>query len=244
MKLPNWFKVLWWVAVTAAITAFLLARYPDLVIGRATAADVVGFLVWVGLLLAPVFQEMEFLGFKFKQEVQKLKDEVKSEIQSVRAEIRNAVDIRTTFSPQISIPAPPPDSQLPGLETRIRSAVADALEAQGVRQPPPIPADLQVSDDVMFMFGVRYAIERELRRLARERKIDVASRRLVGIQLSRVLTQAEVIDPALDHAMREVYAVSSAAVHAVDVSPAQVGFVREVGPELVAALRVLGGGAV
>ena len=230
--------------MTATITVYLVARYQDLSAGHAGPADVVVFLVWVGLLLAPVFQEVEFLGFKFKQQVQKLREDVRSDIQSVRAEIRNAVDIRTTFSSQISIPAPPPDSQLPGLETRIKSAVAEALAAHGVRQPPPIPTDLQVSDDVAFLFGVRYAIERELRRLARERQLEVPPRRMGGIQLSRLLTQAEVIEPALDHAMREVYAVSSAAIHAEDVSQAKVSFVREVGPQLVAALLVIGGSAV
>jgi hypothetical protein len=241
MKLPNWFKIVWWLVVTGLVTVYLVGRFAELSAGKAVALDIIVFLVWVGLLLAPIFQEVEFLGFKFHQEVQKLKEDFKSEIQLVRTEIRNAVDVRTTISPQISLPAPPPDSQLPELERRIKSLLAEVLESHGIRQPPPIPTDFQVSGDVAFLFGVRYAIERELRRLARERQLGVPFNRMGVSQLSRALAQAEVIELPLDHAIREVYAVSSAAIHAEQVDQPQISFVREVGPELVAALRAVSG---
>jgi hypothetical protein len=139
MKLPNWFKITWWLVLTGLVTSYLVARYSDLVAGKAVPLDVVVFLIWVGLLLAPTFQEVELLGFRFKQTAEKIREEFKSELQSVRA-----------------------------------------------------------------------------------------------------LAQAAVIEPALDGAIREVYAVSSAAIHAEDVSQAQVNFVREVGPQLLATLSVLG----
>jgi hypothetical protein len=63
------------------------------------------------------------------------------------------------------------------------------------------------------------------------------------VPLSRALVQAGVIDPPLDHAIREVYSVSSAGVHAGDITANQVGFVREVGPQLIGALRAIRGGA-
>lgn len=137
MQLPNWFKVVWWVGLSGVVSAYLIARCPDLLTSRAAPADIIVFLVWVALLVVPIFQEVELFGLRFKQEVQKLKEELKTEIHSVRAELRNAVDVRTTFNPQITIPAPPPDSQLPDLETRVMAAVAEALAAHGVRQPVP-----------------------------------------------------------------------------------------------------------
>ncbi len=244
MHLPNWVKVVWWVGLTGVVTAYLIARAPDLLAGRAAPADVIVFLVWVALLLIPIFQEVEIFGLQFKQEVHKLKEELKTEIHSVRAELRSAVDVRTLFNPQITVPAPPPDSQLPDLEKHVMAAVAEALAAHGVRQPVPVPADLAVPDDISFLFAARYGIERELRRLARERQLEVGARHVGGVLLSRALAQVGVIDPPLDHAIREVYSVSSAGVHAGDVTPNQVGFVREVGPQLIGALRAIRGGAV
>lgn len=241
MTLPNWFKVVWWLLIAGTVTAYLRARYPDLVAGQAVPADIVGFVVWLALLLAPVFHEVEILGFKFKREVQKLREEVKSELSAVRSEIRNAVDIRPTFSPQFNMPTVPPDSQLPALEERVKAAVTEALEARGKGRPEVLPTDLQVNDDLMFLFATRYAIEREVRRIARDWRVEGYGRRPAGVtQLVRELVNAQIIDPRLEHAIREVYAVSSTAIHASeDVSEAQVQFVRDVAPELVATLRLV-----
>ncbi len=244
MHLPNWFKVVWWVVLSGVVTAYLTARCPELLAGRATPADIIVFLVWVALLVVPIFQEVELFGLWFKQDVQKLKEELKTEIHSVRAELRNAVDGRTIFNPQITVPPPPPDSQLPDLEKRVMAAVAEALAAHGVRQPVPVPADLAVPDDISFLFATRYGIQRELRRLARARQLDADARRVGGMLLSRALVQAGVIEPPLDHAIREVYSVSSAGVHAEDVTANQVGFVREIGPQLIGALRAIRGRTV
>lgn len=241
MRLPNWFKITWWLLLSGTVTTYLFARYPELAVGRAVPADVIVFLVWIALLLTPIFHEFEFFGMKFRQEIQKVKEEFKTDIQSIRADIRNAIDVHTTFSPQITIPAPPPDAMLPNLETHVKAAVAEALAVRGVLQSPPIPTDLSVTDDISFLFTVRYGIERELRRLTRERQLEV---RRVGIaQLSRALVQAGVIEPPFDHAIREVYAISSAGVHAEDVTHAQVEFVRDVGPQLIGALRAIRSGA-
>jgi hypothetical protein len=239
MKVPNWFKVIWWLAISATITWYLRARYPDLVAGDAVAADIFVFFVWVALLLVPIFQEVEFFGMKFKQEIEKAKEDLRLEINSVRAEVRNAIDVRTTFNPQITIPVPPPDSQLGDIENRIKKAVSEALAANGVATPSPTSADLAVSDDVAFLFATRYGLERELRDLARERNLEIGRRRVAGLQLSAALMEAGVIGQSLYNAIREVYSISSPAIHAEDVTAAQVAFVREVGPPLVATLKAL-----
>jgi hypothetical protein len=237
MKLPNWFKVIWWIALSAVVSAFLIVRCPDLVKGHAVPADIFVFFVWIALLLVPVFQEVEFFGLKFKQEIEKAKEELNSEILSVRTELRN--DVRTTISPQFTIPIPPPDSQLADVEKRITQVIKEALAVNGTAAPSPTPAVVKVSEDVMFLFATRYGLERELRQLAQERNLEIGRQRTGGLQLSRALVRAGIIAEPLDNAIREVYAVSSAAVHAEDITDAQVKFVRDVGPQLVAALQAL-----
>src|SRR6266446_2760204 len=109
MQLPNWFKVVWWLLLTGLLTAFLYHRYPDLVTGRAAAADIVVFVIWVALLLAPLFNEVSLLGITLKREIEDLKGFVSAQVVDIRSEVRNAVDVRTTFSPQFNIPAPAAD---------------------------------------------------------------------------------------------------------------------------------------
>lgn len=238
MSFSDRLRIAWWLLLVTAVTWFIAQRHPDLVPGRAAPADIVVFLVWVALLLVPLFQELEFFGLKFRQEIQSAKEEVKGEIASVRSELRNAVDILAVFSPQITFPVPLPDSQLPDVENRVKAAVEEALASHGLRRPPA-DTDLQVPKDAMLLFATRFNVERELRRIARQRDLDIGLRRVAGMQLSRALVQAGVIEPSLDRAIREVYAVSSAGVHAEDVTPAQAAFVRDVASELVGTLKAI-----
>jgi hypothetical protein len=98
VKLPNWFKIAWWLLLTALITAFLWQRYPSLVAGQAAPADIVVLVVWIALLLAPLFSEISLLGITLKQQIDELKGFVSSQVSEVKSEVRNAVDVRTTFS--------------------------------------------------------------------------------------------------------------------------------------------------
>ena len=238
LQFPNWFKVVWWLALSTLVSIYLVARYPELAQGHAVPADIFVFLVWTALLLAPLYSEVEFFGLKFKQELEKAKNEIKAEIVSVRTELKNAVDVSPTISPQFMFPAPAPDSQLGDIEKRIRKAVDEAFAANGVTPPAPGPTG-NVSEDVMFLFSTRYGLEKELRRLAESLNLELARARVGGIQLLRALAQKGAIDPNLQNAIREVYAVSSVAVHAEDITEAQVKFVRDVGPQLVGALQAL-----
>jgi len=243
VKLPNWFKIAWWVALIGLLTSYLYQRYPELIAGRAAPADIVVFVIWVALLLAPLFAEVSLLGITLKQELDDLKGFVSTQVGDIRSEVRNAVDIRTTFSPHFTLPAPAPDAQLPDLEARIKSALSDALAAHGLRAVPAT-SPLVTPDDVAFLFAARYNIERELRRIAEGRQVtsgiaSLARRQPTIFQISRYLMEAELLEPQLASAIREVYSVCSPAVHGEPVTEAQVSFVREVAPELVAALRAI-----
>jgi hypothetical protein len=239
MKLPNWFKILWWVLLTSILTWVLYLRFPDLVAGHAAAVDVFFFGVWTALMLMPLFNEVSFLGIKFKQEVEALKTFVATQVGDIRSEVRNAVDVRTTFSPQIMIPSPVSDAQLPELEARIKVAVSEALSAHGLKSEGVSSAPIEAPSDVTFLFATRYSIEKELRRVATARLRISDNRPVPVFRLGRTLVDAGLIEPRLEHAIREVYAVCSPAIHGEPVTKAQMDFVRDVGPELVAALRAI-----
>ena len=239
MKIPNWLKILWWLAVTGLLTYFLLARLPDLLSGKAAAADVAVFGVWMALLLAPLFSEVSLLGITLKNEIEDLKSTVATQLSEIRTEVRSAVDVRATFSPQFNIPAPVADAQLPELEQRVKAAVSGALAAHCLKERPAEPA-LAVSDEVAFLFATRYHIETELRRIGTGREVGAAIRRPPAtFQLVRYLLDAVLLEPNLGNAIREVYAVCSPAIHGEPVTEAKVAFVRDVGPQLVSALRAI-----
>ncbi|HEL4234412.1 TPA: hypothetical protein UM516_004243 [Stenotrophomonas maltophilia] len=230
---------MWWLLLVSLLSAFLLHRYRELVLGNAVPADIVVFVTWVALLLAPLFNEVSLLGVTLKQKIDELKEHVADQITEIKSEVRSAVDVRATFSPHFNIPAPASDAQLPEIERRIKLAVSDALEEHGIRQPPP-PAQIPISNDVALLFATRYNLEKELRRISETRQLLVESRRPIPLHhLTRALTQADLLEPQMASAIREIYSVCSPAIHGEEVTPAQVAFVQGVGPELIAALRAI-----
>jgi amino acid permease len=92
MKLPNWFRIAWWIAFLFIITSLMWLRHADLLTGKATAFDSLVFVIWVCLLLVPIFSEVKFLGFEFKQKVEELKNHIDKQVMALRSEIHNSVD--------------------------------------------------------------------------------------------------------------------------------------------------------
>jgi hypothetical protein len=195
------------------------------------------FLLFVALFLAPVFTELSLLGIKFKTQVKELKEEVAG----LRSDIRNSIDVRTQINPVFNTLAPPPDSQLPALEGRLRAVLTEVLREYGIDRPPRALDMPSVSDDVLYLFNARFHIEKELRRILSDRTAPDERRRPVPVfQIARTLASEGLLDQRLAHVVREVYAVASPAVHGEPVSSAQVAFVRDVAPELIATLRAIG----
>jgi hypothetical protein len=244
MKLPNWFKVAWWALLLVLLTAYLGQRYySDLRFGRSIPVDVVVFLVWFGLLLAPLFNEINFFGLKLKQQIESLRRELVEQVQTLKSEIQNTVQV----NPSITIAQAPPDSQLPKIEQEIKRVLDQRLKDYGISEKHETgrPADewQNISDDLQFLFKVRYSIERELRRCAgtilEEHTRGPLGRAPSFGRLLALLLGAEILDDDLARAIRQVYAVCSTAIHGEDVSPTKVKFVRDVAPELLTTLRRL-----
>jgi hypothetical protein len=94
MKLPNWFKILWWIILLVIVTFFLYNRFPDLTKGNATTADIFIFLIWAALCLLPLFEELSFFGITFKKEVEKLKSDITTQIDTLKADIKNTINLQ------------------------------------------------------------------------------------------------------------------------------------------------------
>jgi hypothetical protein len=235
MRLPNWFKIIWWIMLLIVLTIYLGERYHDLQIGRSIPMDVVVFLVWAGLLLTPLFNEIGLFGLTLKQQIDGLKKDVREQVQSLKSEIHSVVQI----NPNITIPIAPPDAQLPDIERQIQRVLDETMKRYGIApQPDRLSKDVQVpSNDVLFLFEVRHSIESELRRIVRATTSAEAP-----LQLSRlidILTKAAILEPELARVIGQVYAVCSPAVHGQEVSESKVKFVRDVAPGLIATLRRL-----
>jgi len=236
----DWPRRIWWFLITLLLSVFLLVRYPDLIDGLATPADIIIFMVWLVLLMTPLFREINILGFGVKKEIDKLRQDVNSDIASLKMEVRNALDVRNTFNPQIYLPGPAPDSQLADVERCIVSAVEKTLRATGApgsgnhsgtarcepRQHLPVRNTFQHRE--------RASTDSPWTRVDRSRRSTPCCHTVV-----KALSDAGLIEPELARGIREVYFICSRAIHAEPVSEGQVALVRDVGPRLIAALRAI-----
>lgn len=237
MKIPNWMKIVWWGVLVGVLSYFLRERLPDLLSGKTAPADIAVFGVLMALLLAPLFSEVTLFGVTLKNEIEELKGQIAIQIGEVRADIRSAIDVRATVSPTINFPMPPSDSRLPAIEQQVKAAVAAAFQERGIPSFVSAP-DVQVSDDVQFLFATRYNLESELRRIASGSPL--ARRRTQSLHaLSRGLVETGSLDPSLARAIEEVNSICAPAIHGEPVSKAQVTFVRDVARDLITALRAI-----
>lgn len=235
MKLPNWFKIGWWVILSVALIITLWSRFSAIQNGTATGVDAFLFLILTILLLLPLFQEFDFFGVKLKAQIAEVKTELREQVSSLRQDILN-VGVTTQFNPQINL-APPPDSSLPTLEENFRRILKETLEEHQIQQPVDIQSELLVPHDVNYLFLVRYNLEKELRRIWRDRFGGGVERRPVPIfRIVQSLRETELLDPKLGNIIREVYSACSPAIHGEEVSQRQVAFIRDIAPELITAL--------
>jgi len=251
MKLSNWFKIPWWVFITSFSGYIFYLRWGQISTGNSAPVDVFIFLVFVALLLAPIFQEISFWGLKFKQEVEQLKEYISTQNSILKSDIQNTISNSVNTHVTVS-GTPPPDNQLPRLEERIRETLRDYLG----EPPAHVEQDnfaniLNVNERINFLFRTRYLIEKNLRDISNyfgieedysnritEYSIKNIKRRPIPIyKLSSILIDHQILDPKIAHAIREVYAVCSPAVHGEEVTDAQFEFVRDLGPEIIRTLE-------
>jgi len=204
--------------------------------GNASVSDIFLLVIWVALMLVPVFSEVTLFGITLKQQIRELSNQVSG----LQNDIRNTVDVRNQFSPVLQMPLPPPDSSLPEMEQRLRGVLQDVLRSQGVKQTQAVREKFDIPEDVSYLFKARFEIEKELRRIWRQRNPQEESRRsLPAFQVAQSLVSAGIIDPGVAIALREVYSVASPAVHGQPVTKAQVAFVKDVAPQVLATLKAI-----
>lgn len=240
MRFPNRFRIVYWLVVTGVVSAYLGMRLPDLRAGVATAADAVAIVVWLALVLVPIFAEVEIFGIRLRAQLDELKTEVKRDLADVRADVRNAIDVRATVSPVFNL-SPAPDQQLAQLREIVKQEVAQHVavpplepHAKASQVPPVDPA-------VSELFTIRYHLERELTRISESRfNSEMTLGRPPGaLTVLRGLVDFGLLSADLASAIREVYAICSAAIHGRAPSNAQLAFVRDLGPTAFAALKAL-----
>ena len=77
MKLSTRLRVIWWFFLVGVLTYLVLQRFNSFVSGSASPMDILVFLIWISLLLVPLFQEVSLFGVNLTKEIDSLKSDLK-----------------------------------------------------------------------------------------------------------------------------------------------------------------------
>lgn len=221
MSVPSWFKIIWWIVLIGVVTLYLVCRYLDVVGETSSTVDAVMLITWIVLAFAPLFAEIDLLGFRLRREMDSLREDVDYRIRDVKAEIR--ANVHAEFNPQITIPV----SQSTGVceisshnqsEKHLRADSCTGLE-----------------DDIIQLFVARCRIERELRRSFES---WIMIRNVPLRKVIHVLVVLRQVTPELAVAIDQVLAICSAAIHGERVGPGDVQIVERVIPAIIGGLDV------
>ena len=87
-KFWGYVKRKWWYLVLLIGSSYYVYNFRNDIYELSTLnAKTLIFILWLILLILPLFSEIELLGVKVKKEVEKAKEEVKSSIQSIQTQI-------------------------------------------------------------------------------------------------------------------------------------------------------------
>src|SRR2546425_4807005 len=103
LALPQSALTILWGAIVAVLSTFVVYRFDAISRGSATPMDMAILLVWIAVLLGPLFQEVSVFGVQIKREIGALREEVREQLWTIRNEIRNSVAIGAEVSPTFNI---------------------------------------------------------------------------------------------------------------------------------------------
>lgn len=227
MKLSNTFKISWWIFLLLILSAILGYRLSDIIEGNSKVFDIVAFVIFIALMLTPIFIEVELFGVKLKQEIEEIKQDFNIKLNDIKNEIR--VSQRQTFNATFQgFGPPPPDNKLPELEIEIDRIIKEKLQLHGVVNEP-VETYESVPKNNIQIFKVRYNIEVQLRRIWENRfengEFEGRLKHQPLMKIIEDLTKFEILDRNFYGILREILSICNYAIHGENVTDNQASFV-------------------
>lgn len=246
-------KWILWAIILIGGFFFLNKRYTS-VNGSFTTVDTIILLFWIALLLMPFFQEINFYGLKLKKEIDELKFDMDKQFIdlsrqfiSLRSEINNSNENYSQLTNNLVFP-PMSDSQLSKREEINKQVLEETLEAWGIKKPQDESELTKAPDDVLYLFSVRYQVEKQLKRIMNEiylKSNEISHNSNIRprptYQMVDYLARLGYIDSDVSGIIMQINGITSRAIHGEEISKGQFNFVHGTAPDLIAILKGISG---
>ncbi len=128
--------------------------------------------------------------------------------------------------------------QKPDREINVdKNIIRKTLDELGIKQNKNTEFHFEVSENVNYLFTVRYSMEKEIRRLS-SRYLDDERPRPIMSMLPRLVEEG-ILTPTQHKVIRNLYSISSPAIHGDDhkLTMAEIDFVKQIAPGLMDELK-------
>lgn len=191
------------------------------------------FVLWLILLLLPLFSEMEMFGVKLKKEVEKNKAETKDSINELKAQM---LDLKISNSLANSQSIAIYTSQLP-TDKEVKETLADvAKTAEKDKSHEEQSVDDFVSEKSIYLFKVRLTLEKILSTLCE--KLNYSGVPNTHRMLAHVV-QSGLIDKKTYDYISQVNAVCNRGIHGEIISEEYIQLVEALLPKILNELNAI-----
>ncbi len=225
MEFSKGFKITWWIVTEIIIAVLIYIRRSNLMQNEPSQYDLTLLILFVGLLMMPIFSELEVFGFKLKNEI----SNVKKDVEVLDKKLTNIVTLQNTSHQTLNLNQPVSDDRLPEIEKEIKK-ISEQLVGVNKSDGGNVTQRIhEVSDDVTYLFSVRYNIEKYVRQIAE--KSGILENESRGMPVTRILMKLSAMDKMDTKFLKsisDVYRICSPAVHGEDVDSEKLDFVKSI----------------
>ena len=187
------------------------------------------FIVWLILLLLPLFSEMEFLGVKIKKEIQKETEEVKESLKSIQTQMNN-LQLTNSVANNFSFN----NSTLPSLK-QMEELLQKVTELHSTYPKNDEKDTLsKEADKNVYLFKIRLDIEKNLREMSE--RLGYNGNMPIP-KMVQQLNHIQVIDGVTCDLILQVNKIATRGVHGEIVSEEYIEFVEKTHPEIMKRLK-------
>lgn len=225
-KFFNIIKRRWWYFVLVILSSVYVFFYRGEIyqLSELNAQNLI-FILWLVLLILPLFSEIEIGSVKLKKEIEQTRSEVKESVNELRLQI---MDLKISNSNTVVVNSPlATKEELSALEKGIESSGQEFLGQSE-------ELSLNTSADSIFLFQVRLTLEKMLSTLCE--KYGYWGQRSMH-KMVQYLAKKEVVDGNAIGLIQEIVKIANRGVHGEMVNEEYIDFVKKMFPTVKYALE-------
>lgn len=238
----SYLKRRWWYLILLVLSTIYILYYKKEInqLKEFNATNLI-FILWLILLLLPLFSEMEFFGIKLKKEVEKAKTEVKENLNDIRMQIMdlkvsnsnaNTINVGNDF-----LPTKQKLKELFKEFTTNSNTTTDNLSEGHSTPKIDISLEGEVSGNIKFeiaeqstyLFKIRLILEKALTDLCE--KTDYNGHKSM-FEMLRHINRRVLINGKTVDLISYIINIANRGVHGEIVSNEYIDFIKRVFPEL------------